>query len=165
MVSLSKQIVISGYLLSFTVHGDLVRQVFLTRTHLIVCFFSSRSFRFCPYNTHSQTVSQLTEHVILKRSTFISPSHSTPYTWPPILERAILHLKLTCSGVWLKEREMLHLKLTCFAVRLIERGTLHLKRTNLRENRGLSDREEMTWGRSDWLPLKVIICLSMGLPN
>ena len=46
MVSLSKQIVISGYLLSFTVHGDLVRQVFLKRTHLIVCFFSSRSFRF-----------------------------------------------------------------------------------------------------------------------
>ena len=46
MVSLSKQIVISGYLLSFTVHGDLVRQVFLKRTHLIVCFFFSRSFRF-----------------------------------------------------------------------------------------------------------------------
>ena len=60
---------------------------------------------------------------------------------------------------------MLHLKVKCFAVRLIERGTLHLKRTNLLENRGLSDRGEMTWGRSDWLPLKVIICLSMGLPN
>ena len=52
-----------------------------------------------------------------------------------------------------------------YGVWLKERGILHLKRTNLLENRGLSDRGEMAWGRSDRLPLKVIICLSMGLPN
>ena len=46
MVSLSKQIVISRYLLSFTVHGDLVRHFFLKGTHLIICFFFSLSFRF-----------------------------------------------------------------------------------------------------------------------
>lgn len=46
MVSLSKQIVISGYLLSFTVHSGLVRHFFLKRTHLIIITFFSLSFRF-----------------------------------------------------------------------------------------------------------------------
>ena len=54
MVSLSKQIVISRYLLSFTVHGDLVRHFFLKGTHLIICFFSLSLFPFFhgSQNTH-----------------------------------------------------------------------------------------------------------------
>ena len=54
-------------------------------------------------------------------------------------------------------------RLFCFTA--YRTRTLHLKRTNFLENRGLRDRGEMTWRRSDRLPLKVIICLSMGLPN
>lgn len=54
MVSLSKQIVISGYLLSFTVHGDLMRHFFLKRTHLTISFFFLSLFLFFhgSQNTH-----------------------------------------------------------------------------------------------------------------
>ena len=54
MVSLSKQIVISRYLLSFTVHGDLMRHFFLKRTHLFISFFFLSLFLFFhgSQNTH-----------------------------------------------------------------------------------------------------------------
>ena len=44
----------------------------------------------------------------------------------------------------------------CFALRLMERGTLHLKRAKRLENRGLSNRGEMTYGGSDGLPSALV---------
>ena len=53
-------------------------------------------------------------------------------------------MKLACFGLWLKERGILHLKRASFALWLIEQGILHLKRAKRLENRGLSNRDEIT---------------------
>ena len=103
----------------------------------------------CPYTRrHSNTNLTASRHIKREKAslrlmtcglTAISPR----LLRPPILERAILYLKLACFGLWLKEWGILHLKRTCFALRLIERGTLHLKRAKWLENRRLRNRGEM----------------------
>ena len=67
------------------------------------------------------------DHLSQRLPIISPPSLFAPVTQPPILERAILHLKSACLVYGLKNEEYCSLKRACFGLWLIERGILHLK--------------------------------------